>query len=196
MDLAPFFAAFVLIFLAELGDKTMITVITLSSKHSRRLVLSASVLALAAVSLIGVLVGQVLYDLVPAYIVTLAAGVLFIAFGLATVLLPEKEGREPEERRAGALGAFGGIFALMALMEMGDKTQLSIIALSAQYGAPLLVLLGAVAAFALVTLAGVMLGAEIGRRVPQRHIKLGSAAVFIIFGAVFLAQALLGMGPF
>ncbi|MCU0862020.1 MAG: TMEM165/GDT1 family protein, partial [Methanomassiliicoccales archaeon] len=155
-----------------------------------------SVLALAAVSLIGVLVGQVLYDFVPAYIVTIAAGVLFIAFGLATVLLPEKEGKEVDERKTSALGAFGGIFALMALMEMGDKTQLSVIALSAQYGAPLLVLLGAVAAFALVTLAGVMLGAEIGRRVPQRYIKLGSAAVFIIFGVVFLAQALIDIEPF
>ncbi|MCX6653211.1 MAG: TMEM165/GDT1 family protein [Methanomassiliicoccales archaeon] len=35
MDLAPVFSAFVLIALTEIGDKTMIAVITLSSKHSR-----------------------------------------------------------------------------------------------------------------------------------------------------------------
>lgn len=192
MDLTPFFAAFALILLAELGDKTMIAVITLSSKRPKALVFAATVAALALVSLLGVLVGQVLYDLIPADIVTLAAGLLFLAFGAAILLLPEREEREREER-PGRWGAFGSVLLLMAAMEMGDKTQLSIVALSAEYGQPLLVLAGAVLAFAAVTLAGVLLGAEIGRRVPARYVRMGSAAVFILFGVLFLAQALLGM---
>jgi putative Ca2+/H+ antiporter (TMEM165/GDT1 family) len=57
----------------------------------------------------------------------------------------------------------------------------------------LVILAGAVLAFALVTLIGVLVGAEIGKRVPERHIKLASAAIFIIFGVVFLAQAALGI---
>lgn len=192
MDLTPFFAAFVLIFLAELGDKTMITVITLSSKHPRKLVFAASLTALALVSLIGVIIGQVLFDYVPKDIITIAAGVLFLVFGIATIALPEKEEEEVKEKKVGRWGAFGSIFVLMAIMEMGDKTQLSIIALSAEYGTPLIVLIGAILAFAVVTLMGVLLGAEIGRRVPERYIKLGSAVIFILFGIIFLAQGLLG----
>ena len=90
-------------------------------------------------------------------------------------------------------GAFWSTFALMAMMELGDKTQLSIIALSAEYGEPWLILIGSVLAFVVVTLAGVLLGAEIGKRVPERYIKLGSAAIFIIFGLIFLAQGLFGL---
>jgi len=190
-DWAPFFAAFALIFLAELGDKTMITVITLSSKYSRWLVFVAGVLALALVSLIGVLIGQVLFDYIPENVITIVAGVLFIAFGILTILVPEKEGNR--KAASGKYGPFLSSFGLIAVMELGDKTQLSVIALSAEYGEPLVILAGAVLAFALVTLIGVLVGAEIGKRVPERHIKLASAAIFIIFGVVFLAQAALGI---
>ncbi|MEM0448928.1 MAG: TMEM165/GDT1 family protein [Methanomassiliicoccales archaeon] len=191
MELAPFLGAFALIVLAELGDKTMITVIALSSKHSQKLVFSASLLALSLVSVVGVLIGKVLYGLAPAAWISIVAGILFLVFGLATLLRAEKE--EAENGRIDALGAFGGIFALMAIMEMGDKTQLSIIALSAQYGAVIEVLIGAVAAFALVTFVGVFLGREIGKRVAEKYVRYGSALVFVAFGLLFLIQGALGL---
>ncbi len=192
MELAPFFAAFTLILLAELGDKTMIAVIALSSKHSKKLVFASTLLALTLVSAVGVVVGQILFDYVPETLITVGAGLLFLAFGILTIVMPEKE-EKPKGKNGLKWGAFWSTFALMAVMELGDKTQLSIIALSAEYGAPLLILTGAVLAFAVVTLAGVLLGAEIGKRVPERYIKLGSAAIFILFGLVFLAQGLLGL---
>lgn len=192
MELAPFFAAFTLILLAELGDKTMIAVIALSSKHSKKLVFASTLLALTLVSAVGVVVGQILFDYVPETLITVGAGLLFLAFGILTIVMPEKE-EKPKGKNGLKWGAFWSSFALMAVMELGDKTQLSIIALSAEYGAPLLILTGAVLAFAVVTLAGVLLGAEIGKRVPERYIKLGSAAIFILFGLVFLAQGLLGL---
>ncbi len=195
MDLAPFFAAFIIILLAELGDKSMITVITLSSKHPRKLVFTATMLALTLVSAVGVVLGQVIFNFVPKELITIGAGLLFLAFGLLSILMPEKEEKSTNEGGLKA-GAFWGILSLMAIMELGDKTQLSIIALSAEYGTPLLILVGSVLAFALVTLFGVALGAEIGKRVPERYIRLGSAAIFIAFGLVFLAQGLFGFELF
>jgi putative Ca2+/H+ antiporter (TMEM165/GDT1 family) len=192
MELAPFFAAFTIILLAELGDKSMIAVIALSSKHSRKLVFTATILALTLVSAVGVVVGQVLFDYVPREYITIGAGLLFLSFGVMTILLPEKE-KKPKETTNLTSGAFWSIFSLMTIMELGDKTQLSIIALSAEYGAPFLILVGSVLAFAVVTFAGVMLGAEIGKRVPERYIRLGSAVIFIAFGLIFLAQGLFGL---
>ncbi|MDD1767326.1 MAG: TMEM165/GDT1 family protein, partial [Methanomassiliicoccales archaeon] len=91
MDLAPLISAFVLIALTEIGDKTMIAVITLSSKHSRRTVFVGAILALGLVSGIGVLVGEVLFDLVPRQIVEIVAGALFVLAGVYTLLVKEKE---------------------------------------------------------------------------------------------------------
>ncbi|MBM4237330.1 MAG: TMEM165/GDT1 family protein [Euryarchaeota archaeon] len=191
MDLAPLVSAFVLIALMEIGDKTMIAVITLSSKHSRISVFIGAILALGAVSAIGVLVGEVLFELVPRNIVEIAAGLLFIAAGLYTLIVPEKEEKLESRSIAGRWGGAVASFSLVALMELGDKTQLSIIALSAESGSGLLVFIGAMIAFAMITLAEVFLGGEIGKRVDKRYIRWGSGAVFLIFGIFFFVQALI-----
>lgn len=169
----------------------MIAVITLSSKHSRRTVFIGAILALALVSGIGVVVGEVLFDLVPRQIVEIAAGALFVLAGLYTLLVKEKEDSGGLRSVSGKYGGLIASFALVALMELGDKTQLSIIALSAESGEALMVFVGAVAAFAMITSIEVVLGGEIGRRVKKQYIRWGSGAMFIVFGAIFLVQALL-----
>lgn len=190
MDLAPLISAFILISITELGDKTMIAVITLSSKYSKRTVFLGSFLGLAAVTAVGVLIGEVLFQFVPAWIVGLAAGVIFILFGVATLLLPEKE-EEEEIKDKSRWGGFLTVFGFVALMELGDKTQLSVITLSAESGAALMVFIGAALGFLWLTVVEVSLGKVIGEKVPKDYIRKGSGLVFIIFGIIFLAQQLL-----
>ena len=67
-------------------------------------------------------------------------------------------------------------------MELGDKAQISVIALSAESGEGGLVFVGAVAAFALITVLEVLPGGEIG--------KYASGAIFLALGAVILIQAI------
>jgi len=68
------------------------------------------------------------------------------------------------------------------LLEMGDKTQLGAIALSASSKSPVSVLLGAILGLALVTAIGVFFGGAITRYVPENYLRRGSAALFIGFG--------------
>ena len=49
------------------------------------------------------------------------------------------------------------IFGLVFVAELGDKTQLAVITMTARTGKPITVLVGAVVALALVTLLGVAL---------------------------------------
>jgi len=190
LDWATLVSAFVLISLTELGDKTMVAVITLSSKYPRRTIFLGSFLALASVTAVGVLIGEMLFQLIPSWIVGLAAGVVFIIFGVLTLLRPEKEEEEEMEGR-GRWGGFMTAFGFVALMELGDKTQLSVIALSAGSGATLMVFVGAALGFLWLTILEVYLGKTIGKKVPKEHIRKGSGLVFIIFGLVFLLQLLL-----
>lgn len=190
MDLAPLISAFVLISLTELGDKTMIAVITLSSKYPKRTVFLGSFLGLAAVTAIGVLIGEVLFQFVPSWIVGLAAGVVFILFGVLTLVRKEDD-EEEEVRERGRWGAFATAFGFVALMELGDKTQLSVITLSAESGAALLVFVGAALGFLWLTVLEVILGKAIGEKVPKDYIRKGSGIVFIVFGIIFLIQQLL-----
>jgi putative Ca2+/H+ antiporter (TMEM165/GDT1 family) len=77
-------------------------------------------------------------------------------------------------------------FSLIALMELGDKTQLSAVALAAEYDAPLMVFIGVMLALALLTGIGIAVGTLISSHIPMRYVKIGSGLVFIAFGILFL----------
>jgi putative Ca2+/H+ antiporter (TMEM165/GDT1 family) len=83
MDWRVFLTTFGLLFVAELGDKTQLAVISLASSEKSPLsVFVGAVLALAMVTLVGVLVGNNLDRWIPKELVHKGAGVLFIILGI------------------------------------------------------------------------------------------------------------------
>ena len=82
MDWKIFGTAFLTLFLAELGDKTQLAVITMTaSTESKLSVFLGGALALVVVTLLGVLVGSVLIEWVPAEWLHRIVAVAFIAIG-------------------------------------------------------------------------------------------------------------------
>lgn len=77
-------------------------------------------------------------------------------------------------------------FGLIFLAELGDKTQLAAIAMSAESRSPLAVFLGATVALALVTLLGVAVGGTLTRVIPARYIRMGAGALFVVIGVLML----------
>ncbi len=87
MDWKIFLTTFGTIFLAELGDKTQLATIMMTSKTKLPLsVFTGASLALCLATLAGVLLGEGLIALVPQNILKKAAGSVFIAIGLWTFL--------------------------------------------------------------------------------------------------------------
>jgi len=82
-----------------------------------------------------------------------------------------------------AATAFGAVF----LAELGDKTQLAALTLSASTRQPLGVFLGASAALVVVTLLGVVAGAVLGEVLPLDIIRTVAAVAFIAIGVAMLA---------
>ena len=80
------------------------------------------------------------------------------------------------------LTTFGVIF----LAEMGDKTQLAAMTMSAQTKKPWAVFLGASLALAAVSALGVIVGATLGNYVPLEWVKRIAAVAFIIIGVLML----------
>lgn len=78
-----FWLTFGTLFLAELGDKTQLAVITLAAKTKQPLwVFIGAVLALACVTLIGVLVGETLVKFVPEAVIKKVAAGAFVVIGI------------------------------------------------------------------------------------------------------------------
>jgi putative Ca2+/H+ antiporter (TMEM165/GDT1 family) len=81
------------------------------------------------------------------------------------------------------LTTFGVIF----LAEMGDKTQLAAMTMSAQSKRPWAVFIGAALALTAVSAIGVLVGSVVGDYVPLIWVKRVAAVAFIVIGVLILA---------
>ena len=77
-------------------------------------------------------------------------------------------------------------FGIIFLAEMGDKTQLAAMTMSAQTKKPWAVFLGASLALAAVSALGVIVGATLGNYLPLEWIKRVAAVAFIVIGVLML----------
>jgi len=189
MDLTPLVASFALFSLMEFGDKTHIAVITLSMKNRPVDVFVGALAAFALVDGVSVVFGGLLADLLPSFWINVGSGVLFLVFGVLTFIQKEDVGEIKEDKRNAIVSAL----SLVTLMELGDKTQFTSFVLAARYGSPVLVFLGIMLGSALITGSGVVIGKGLMRVVPERYLRYVAAALFILFGVVFLAAAFLGI---
>ncbi|UCF08980.1 MAG: TMEM165/GDT1 family protein [Thermoplasmata archaeon] len=190
----PLAVTFTAIFLAELGDKTQLITISLSSKYSHVPVFFGVFLGMGVVTIIGVFIGTVLFEVVEIMYVKILSGLIFIIFGIWTLFSmvkgkEEGEGKDEVAVKTEEKSIFSTAFIMTSLAEFGDKTQFAVIALTAQYASPVLVYAGAMMAFALIIGIGVVLGKKIAEKVSSKWIELCSGVLFIVIGVLFLIEA-------
>ena len=86
------FTTFVTVFLAEMGDKTQLTTITLSSSTNKPVaVFLGSSLALILATLLGALAGGSIANLIPDFILKLISGIVFLILGINILAQNKKE---------------------------------------------------------------------------------------------------------
>lgn len=81
---------------------------------------------------------------------------------------------------------FGTAFLTLFLAELGDKTQLAVITMTASTEARVSVFLGASAALVVVTLLGVLVGGVLTQWVPAEWLHRIVAVAFIAIGVLML----------
>jgi len=80
--------------------------------------------------------------------------------------------------------------ALLFVAELGDKTQLAVISMTAKYKAPLWIFTGAILALAAVTGIGVLGGELLTRFIPEMALRKAGAALFVILGLLMWFEKL------
>ena len=86
------FTTFVTVFLAEMGDKTQLTTITLSSSTNKPLaVFIGSSIALILATLLGALAGGSIASLIPDFILKMLSGIVFLLLGINLLAQSKKE---------------------------------------------------------------------------------------------------------
>lgn len=204
--LQAFTASLLLITISELGDKTFFIAVILSMKHNHRTVFSSVLAALAAMTVLSVLLGKAV-SLLPKIYTHYGAIALFVIFGVKLIVdalrMPAnasqdvvKEAEEAVEdqepvttkflgnfwQRYPELGIWVQAFVMTFLAEWGDRTQISTIALAAAND-PFFVTLGAILGHAICTLIAVIGGRLVAGRISERLITGTGGVLFLIFGA-------------
>ena len=179
-------AAFVVVFLAELGDKTQLVALTVAGRYPPRQVLLALGVAIAVLQTLSVTVGAALSRLVPDRAIAIGAGLLFLGFAVWTWRSAD-QGDEPEEADVGRTGLVGVATAFF-LAELGDKTMLTTAGLAADRGA-VPVWIGSFAAMLAATALAVLAGRSLTQRVEPGVLRRVGAAAFAIVGVLTLATA-------
>lgn len=183
MPIQTFVEALGLIMLMELGDKTMLTTMCLSAQYRRPgLVLLATISALATSSVIAVVLGFILSATLPVEIITYISGILFLSLGIFTLARANNEVPDTCDNP----GTLFSMFSLVLFSELGDKSQIAILALAAQSSFPISVFLGSIIAFLVVNSIGAVAGNHAAERIPMKIIKIVVGIVFIIFGLLVI----------
>ena len=92
MLLTLLFTTFVTVFLAEMGDKTQLTTITLSSSTNKPVaVFFGSSLALILATLLGALAGGSIANLIPDFMLKLISGIVFLFLGINILAQNKKQ---------------------------------------------------------------------------------------------------------
>ncbi len=186
---AAFLLSFGVIFIAELGDKSQLMALAFATRYPALPVLIGITVATGLVHAVSVLVGAALGVAIPTTAITLAAAAAFVAFGIWT-LRGDKLSEDDEERAArptrNVILAVGGAFFLA---ELGDKTMLATITLATTeglFGTWLGSTLGMVAADAVA----IIVGQQLGARLPERAVRIGASILFFAFAGALLIEAM------
>ncbi|HEY5532129.1 MAG TPA: TMEM165/GDT1 family protein, partial [Candidatus Anoxymicrobiaceae bacterium] len=80
--------------------------------------------------------------------------------------------------------------AVIAVMELGDKTQLALVAMTSRFKEPIFIFLGGTLALLLTSFIGAIAGKWLSRVVPFKWIRWASGIVFIAFGILIATGVL------
>lgn len=185
MDIVePFLTIFMLVFLAEFGDKSQLVCMTLSARYTVMPVLVGSIVAFSLLNLIAVLFGASIAAYLPEQVVFLTVGLLFLFFGIQSLRTQDESDIEaPSLSRSLVIS----VFVLIFFAELGDKTQLAVAGMAAVESIWVVWLAGT-AALGLTSVLGVWFGQLLLQKISLKWIHRGAGILFIGFSLLAFRQ--------
>lgn len=185
--IADFLAAFGVVFLAELPDKTMFATLLLATRFPRKSAVWCGVTTAYSIHVvIATLLGGLLSRL-PEDPVRLAVGVLFVLAGAYLAWDSWQRDDEDTQTVTESPRSWRSVYtvsvATVGVAEFADITQLATASLAATRDAPWAVGAGAASALALVSGLAVLVGSALTRRVNLKLIQRAAGVLFMLIGA-------------
>ena len=178
-------------FIAEMGDKTQLMLIALTSKYKLKDIIIGTAAAILVLNGLAVLAGGLVSEFVPEWLIKNIAALAFLYFAASTIAGDdddEEEGSGKSKIKFAPIAVFCTFF----IAELGDKTQLTAITFGANEGmsAALVVWIGCSLGLFAADILGMLVGYLLKSKTPDGLLNTLAFAIFSIFGVFTLYQGL------
>lgn len=182
-------------FIAEMGDKTQLMLIALTSKHKLRDIILGTTAAILVLNGLAVLAGGLVSEFIPDWLIKTIAALAFLYFAASTIASDDDD-EEEEGGKTKITFAPLAVFCTFFVAELGDKTQLTAITFGANegMGAALIVWLGCSLGLFTADILGMLVGYLLKSKTPDGLLNTLAFAIFSIFGVYTFYQGLTLIG--
>lgn len=170
-------------FIAEMGDKTQLMLVAMTSRFKLKDILLGTGVAVLVLNGLAVLAGGIISTVVPTWLIRLIAGAAFLFFAVTTLKGDDDEEENVKDRKIRFAPL--SVFCTFFVAELGDKTQLTAITFGANEGLSSAVVIG------------LLIGYLLKSKAPEGILNIVAFVIFSIFGILTLRQGfglLLGAG--
>ena len=166
-------------FIAEMGDKTQLMLIALTSKYKLKDIIMGTAAAILVLNGLAVLAGGLVSEFIPEWLIKIVAAFAFLYFAASTLAGDEDE-EEEEGGKSKIKFAPLAVFCTFFVAELGDKTQLTAITFGANegMGAAFIVWIGCSLGLFLADILGMLVGYLLKSKTPD---GLLNTLAFVIF---------------
>lgn len=177
------------VFFAELGDKSQLMALAFAARYRPLPVLGGITAATALVHGLSVALGAGVGSQLDPGAVNIVAGAAFFGFAAWTLRGDSLSAGEEEKATRGGSSAFWAAGAAFFVAELGDKTMLATVTLAARYEV-VGTWVGSTVGMVLADALAIGAGAVLGRRLPERTVKVVAALLFVVFGGLLIVDGL------
>ena len=177
-------------FIAEMGDKTQLMLVAMTSKFKVRDIVLGTAVAVLVLNGLAVLAGGLVGSLVPAWLIKIIAALAFLYFATTSLM------KDDEEEEAEAKGKFKfaplTVFCTFFVAELGDKTQLTAMTFGANEGLDKAIIVWLACSIGLFAadMLGMAAGLLMKSKMPEGALNMVAFVIFAIFGILTLYQGL------
>ena len=175
-------------FIAEMGDKTQLMLVAMTSKFKLNDILLGTGVAILVLNGLAVLAGGLVSTVVPTWLIRLIAGAAFLFFAATTLKGDDDEEENVKDRKIKFAPL--SVFCTFFVAELGDKTQLTAITFGANEGlsAAVVVWLACSLGLFAADVIGLLIGYLLKSKAPEGILNTVAFFIFSIFGILTLRQ--------
>lgn len=177
-------------FIAEMGDKTQLMLVALTSRFKLRDIIIGTAAAILVLNGLAVLLGGLVSEIIPTWLIRLVAASAFLFFAI-TSLKGDDEEEEAKEENVSRFAPLT-VFCTFFVAELGDKTQLTAITFGANEGMNAAVTVWFACSIGLFAadILGMLIGYLLKSKTPDGLLNTLAFFIFAIFGNITMHEGL------